>query len=63
MSSRIEQRDRWLIVGLVLLALVVRLPGLNTGLWADEIYSTLYAFRTAFPAQFFEFHGDNKHPF
>jgi mannosyltransferase len=63
MSSRIEQRDRWLIVGLVLVALVVRVPGLNTGLWADEIYSTLYAFRTPFPAQLFEFHGDNKHPF
>ncbi|MBL8962384.1 MAG: glycosyltransferase family 39 protein [Gemmatimonadetes bacterium] len=63
MSSRIEQRDRWLIVGLSVLALVVRLPGLNTGLWADEIYSTLYAFRTPFPAQFLEFHGDNKHPF
>ena len=63
MSSKTEARAWWLPAGLALLALVVRLPGLNGGLWADEIYSAVYAFRTPFPASLWEFHGDNKHPF
>lgn len=63
MSSKTEARAWWIPAGLALLALLIRLPGLNGGLWADEIYSTLYAFRTPFPEQLFEFHGDNKHPF
>jgi len=48
---------------LALVALAVRIPGIDGGLWADEIYSTLYAFRTPFPESLAEFHGDNKHPF
>jgi hypothetical protein len=64
MSSRISARRAWLLpAALTLLALAVRLPGLDGGLWADEIYSALYAFRTPFPASLAEFHGDNKHPF
>lgn len=63
MSSKTEARAWWIPAGLTLLALAVRLPGLNGGLWADEIYSTVYAFRTPLPQALFEFHGDNKHPF
>ena len=63
MWSKTDGRAWWLPAGLTLLALVVRLPGLNGGLWADEIYSAVYAFRTPFPASLWEFHGDNKHPF
>lgn len=50
------------MVGLTLLALAVRVPGLNGGLWNDEISSVMYSFRTPFPAMFTEFPGDNKHP-
>jgi mannosyltransferase len=64
MSSKTSEAPAWLLpAALTLLALAVRLPGIDGGLWADEIYSALYAFRTPFPESLAEFHGDNKHPF
>ena len=50
------------MIVLVVVALAVRLPGLNTGLWADEVYSMMESFRTPFPETLSVFPGDNKHP-
>lgn len=50
------------MVGLALLALAVRVPGLNGGLWNDEISSVVYSYRTPFPEMFTVYPGDNKHP-
>jgi 4-amino-4-deoxy-L-arabinose transferase-like glycosyltransferase len=49
-------------VALTLLAVLVRLPGLNGGMWNDEIASIIQSFRTSFPENLSEFRGDNKHP-
>ncbi|MBC7897777.1 MAG: glycosyltransferase family 39 protein [Cytophagaceae bacterium] len=63
-SSHDRHEDReWLIpLALGLLALGLRLPGLDTGLWNDEIAAIIQSFRTSFPANLSEFRGDNKHP-
>lgn len=53
----------WVAVGIItVIGLLVRLPGLNGGLWTDEIYSIMLAFRTPFPETLSVFPGDNKHP-
>lgn len=53
----------WIAVGaLTVVALLVRLPGLGSGFWADEIYSVMASFRTPFPETLSVFPGDNKHP-
>ena len=62
MSSKTERSTRWIILGLAGLALAVRLPGLDSGLWNDEISSVMYSYRTPFPAMLTEYPGDNKHP-
>ena len=62
MSSKTDRSTLWIMLGLAVLALAVRLPGLNSGLWNDEISSVMYSYRTPFPAMFTEYPGDNKHP-
>lgn len=66
MSSRTEPRERAGYVNavgvLTAVALAVRLPGLDTGLWVDEIVSIVEAFRTPFPQSLAEFPYDHKHP-
>lgn len=62
MSSKTDRATPWIVIGLALLALAVRLPGLNGGLWNDEISSLMYSYRTPFPEMFTEYPGDNKHP-
>ena len=62
MSSKTDRTALWIMVGLALLALAVRIPGLNGGLWNDEISSLLFSYRTPFPAMLTEYPGDNKHP-
>ncbi len=58
-----ERRRDWLVAGaLALLALAIRLPGLDGGMWNDEIAAILLSFRTSFPENLSEFRGDNKHP-
>jgi uncharacterized membrane protein len=49
--------------GLVALALVARLIGLDGGLWVDEIYSLVRSFRAPLGTILTEFWGDNHHPF
>jgi uncharacterized membrane protein len=44
------------------LAVAVRIPGLNSGLWIDEITSVIESFRVSFPESLTHFPGDNKHP-
>jgi 4-amino-4-deoxy-L-arabinose transferase-like glycosyltransferase len=67
MSSRTERLDGsplygYAVIALTVVALAVRLPGLNTGLWVDEILSIVEAFRTPFPQSLAEFPYDHKHP-
>lgn len=62
MSSKTDRLDVAILVALVVVAVAVRLPGLNGGLWNDEIYSILNSFRTPFPEMFTTYPGDNKHP-
>ena len=68
MSSRTEPQlgnwrwERAALVVLTALALVVRLPGLDGGLWVDEIFSIVEAFRSPFPQSLTEFPYDHKHP-
>jgi mannosyltransferase len=58
-----ESRGWWYAVAaLTAVALLVRLRGLNSGLWLDEILSVLESLRTPFPQLLAEFRGDNKHP-
>lgn len=50
------------LVAIVLLAVVARAIGLNSGLWIDEIYSLVRSFRAPLPEILTEFWGDNHHP-
>jgi len=52
----------WL-VALTVLALVVRLIRLNTGLWVDEIDSLMTSFRPSLTQIVTTFPRDNRHPF
>jgi len=52
----------WWIAGLTLVALALRLAGLDGGLWIDEIYSLLGSFRPPLAQIVTEFPGDNQHP-
>ncbi len=51
------------LVGLTGVALVLRLVHLGSGLWLDEIYSLIDAFRMPFSELFTVFTGDTQHPF
>ncbi len=62
-ASRSPGRSFWTTVALLtLVGLIVRVPGLGDGLWADEIYAVMESFRTSFPETLSVFPGDNKHP-
>lgn len=62
-STSAPGRTFWIAVGLLtVIGVLVRLPGLNSGLWTDEIYSVMQSFRTPFPETLSVFPGDNKHP-
>lgn len=52
---------KWLF-GLTLLALVLRVIGLNSGLWLDEIYSVVNQFRLPPNQLFITYISDNQHP-
>jgi mannosyltransferase len=56
------RRTMAIVAALTLLALVLRIPGIDTSLWTDEIFAILQGFRTPFPETLFEYTGDNKHP-
>jgi len=47
----------------MVVALALRLVGLDSGLWVDEIYSLLGSFRPPLAQIVTEFPGDNQHPF
>ena len=51
-----------ILSGLTLLALAVRIIGLNGGLWLDEIYSLVNQFRLSPSSLLVTFVGDNQHP-
>ncbi len=53
----------WWLVGLTALALVVRVIGLDSGLWADEIDSLVSSFRPPLADIVLTFPRDNRHPF
>src|SRR4026208_1050402 len=57
-----DRRDIDTILVLTIVALLVRLPGLGSGLWADEIWAVMESIRTPFPHSLADFPGDNKHP-
>lgn len=57
-----DRRYLYAVAALTALALVVRIPGLGSGLWADEIWAVMESFRTPFPQSLAHFPGDNKHP-
>lgn len=61
-NDRREDREWVIPLALAVLALGLRLPGLNDGLWNDEIAAIIQSFRTSFPENLSEFRGDNKHP-
>ena len=52
----------WWIGALTLVALALRLVGLDSGLWVDEIYSLLGSFRRPLAQIVSEFPRDNQHP-
>jgi mannosyltransferase len=51
----------WLL-GLTLMALLLRVIGLNSGLWLDEFYSVVNQFRLSPIELFTTYVGDNQHP-
>ncbi len=51
----------WLL-GLTVLALVLRLIALDSGLWLDEIYSMVNQYRLPLTELFTNYVGDNQHP-
>ncbi|HAI96701.1 MAG: hypothetical protein CL866_00075 [Cycloclasticus sp.] len=50
------------ILGLTLMALLLRLIGSNSGLWLDEIYSVVNQFRFSPLQLLVTYVGDNQHP-
>ena len=50
------------VVALTVLAAVLRVVGLNAGLWIDEIYSLLDSFRPPLGTVLTEYPGDTQHP-
>lgn len=51
------------LLGLVAVAIVARIIGLNSGLWIDEVYSLVRSFRSPVGTILTEYWGDNHHPF
>lgn len=63
MASERSETRTWVVpLVLALVALILRLPGLDGGMWNDEIAAIIQSFRTSFPENLSEFRGDNKHP-
>ena len=50
------------VLRLVAIAVVVRVIGLNGGLWVDEVYSLVRSFREPMGTILTEYWGDNHHP-
>ncbi|MES2179265.1 MAG: glycosyltransferase family 39 protein [Gemmatimonadota bacterium] len=50
------------VIGLTVLALLVRIPAANGGLWIDEIYSLVSSFRPTLVETITRFPKDNHHP-
>ncbi len=50
------------LIGLTILALVLRLIGANNGLWTDEIFSLVDSFRLPFGELVRSYPGDTHHP-
>ena len=57
-----DRRDVYTMLVLTIIALLVRIPGLGSGLWVDEIWAVMESIRTPFPQSLAHFPGDNKHP-
>lgn len=57
-----DRRYMYAVAVPTLVALLVRIPGLGSGLWADEIFAVMESIRTPFPHSLTDFPGDNKHP-
>ena len=64
MSSKTDSRTQWtlLIAATVAVAGVLRLPGLDTGLWYDEIVTLVESARHPLRQIVTEFPGVNAHP-
>lgn len=59
-----SNHDPWRVVVIfaVLLALIVRIPGLNTGLWFDEIWTLVDLVRAPLSKCVTTYESDNNHP-
>lgn len=57
-----RMRDGWLLLALTAIALAVRLPGLNGGLWYDEIVTLVISIRQPLVDILTRFPGNNAHP-
>lgn len=62
MSSKTDASASIVFV-LVAIAVIVRLIGLDGGLWVDEVYSLVRSFREPMGTILTEYWGDNHHPF
>lgn len=60
--QRLEPATRRVLLGLTLVALVLRLPGLNLGLWFDELWMLVEFVRADFGKSLRFFPADNHHP-
>jgi hypothetical protein len=52
----------WWLIAVVGVAVALRIPGLNSSLWIDEIFSLLDSFRGGLAQIVTVFPGDNQHP-
>lgn len=57
-----DERSWIAVAALVLVALVTRLIGLDSGLWVDEIYSLVDSFRPPLISVLTEYPSDTQHP-
>ncbi len=62
MSSKTDA-SALVVFRLVAIAVIVRVIGLNGGLWVDEVYSLVRSFREPMGTILTEYWGDNHHPF